>query len=356
MNNRTKYSSMYILVCNIPDERYANKAYRDTIKGIKQKWAAQANDPACQRLHIIYLSPGDQAHHRKFKVLNQVDRESKICIVGHCKEGEDNIYSDGIYPDEKDPKQYARHAFSFIHLGMILLMNITSPEVLIDRELVYQQMNSVQRKLRVSITACRAATDTISSSGEIISASFARKLFNFLHNQMFNSSLLCDIIAANQIVAPIGTKPDLANLIKYVCGFGNHEAGIHKRYLQSPYFQGKCCFNLFKSPLGRKPGNDYKLMFTIAPDTTHEDVLESDIRCKVLTVPEASRRLEMQISGENAMRKVKSILFDASKQERHRDAAVHLLLLCKGMVQDRIQIDDITRQYDDRHEISPVRC
>jgi len=313
------YSQLYVLVCNIPDERYANAAEKNILAGMKAKWAAANDDPQCERLHIIYLQEGDQPHHPKFAVLNNVDRMAKIYIVGHCAPGANSIYSDDVYARHgRKNEKYAK--FSFVDLVRILMLNIDNQEIVVpDKQLAYQPLMSKSRKLKIHLLACNTATDDKTILGNVKKTSFASKFAYWAHNA-FNATLVCDIIAVDGFLIPVGTKPDLINALQYILGSNAFEPGFHRRYMQTPYSRGNFSFNFFNYLPEHKPDFRYKVLFAPSPHTSALQVVQQDIQHIKLDIHDADNRAIEQNNGERTLQLIQHILRMDELSHLHTEA------------------------------------
>jgi hypothetical protein len=337
---KNKYSSQFILVCNIPEEKLANPSARKIIHGIRTKWSQQNDDPECKRLHIIYLADGDTPENPKFAVLNNADRMSRVYIVGHCAPGSEYIYSDNIYIDKKDKNKTIRCKFSFVDLARILLLNISNPEIRVDRDEGFHLLMAKSRKLKICLMGCDTALDVKTITGTIISKSFSSLFIEALHNT-FNMLFVCDVVGVSGYMLPIAAKPDFFNYLKYVLDL-DYEPGFHKRYMHLPYHKGNINLSVFNFEIAHKPVDEYKIVFVPSPRTTATDVIEQDIKYIELDRKEAKYRDIEQENGEIVLGMVNHILNNKRLYALHKDAS----LILHGIVTGRISNEQLIQSFD----------
>jgi len=340
--NASEYTNLFILVCNIPDERYATRVEKKILNGIKTKWIVEHDDPRCERLHIIYLQKGDQTDNPKFAPLNNADRKSKIYIVGHCAPGADAIRSNEIYIDEEDSKKKVSCQFTFVDLACILMRNISNTEIRVDRDEGFHHLMSKSRKLKVCLMGCYTATDEKSITGTVIEQSFASKFTESMHNG-FNTLFICDVVGVTGLMIPFGTKPDLANYLKYIFGSSAYEPGFHKRHMQYPYIKGNFSFNLFSYASQHKPDDNYKIRFVPSPNTTAKDVLDQDIRYIELGLLNGKNHAIEQDNGERTLQLINYILNNKDLNDMHK----HATLILYGIRTGRISNDELIHEFSE---------
>lgn len=305
-----KYSHSFVIICNFPGEEYAGKVEKKILQGFVDKWKSVHHDPEAERIHFIYLHKNDSASMSKFQVLQLADHRSRIYIIGHCKPGADAIRSDAIYPVRNGKikkKMYAQHEFSYVDIGMILLHNITNPEVLLSRESTqdYFSLYSMNQRLRICVPSCFSGVDLTDKQGKVVEASFAFKLMNFLVNGSDSKMLKCDIVASRGFVNPVPAHPSLSKFISFVLDsesrLSSQQSGFHKRYTLVKNYESMTLFPR------HKPDVDYKWTFIISPEAGYAEFTSGRIRISALSKKDGANRHIQQVRSEFMLNHVNSI-------------------------------------------------
>lgn len=281
--NPTWYSKLFVLVCNIPNENEANSMESHIIAGLKKKWGIKHDDPLYEKIHIIFLHKNDMLNDPKFKVLQQVDENSKIIIVGshliHLAAHEpDYLVSDEIYFSIDENKFYS-HRFTFAFLADILLKNINNPRVIFERDpsAVSPNYDTPARKLKIVIAACNSAVEKFGRS-------FAGQFFNYLINAT-DKFIHCSVTGANAYLYPIASSATWSSTVKFFLGDKEHNiiSGFHRRYARIPAIN----HSVFQSIPRHKPNSySYKTEF-ILDNPSNVQLYHSQLQIKKLSVKEA---------------------------------------------------------------------
>lgn len=311
LQEEVTFEHFVVLVCNVSSEEKTTISQKKIIKGLTQKWKDEANDPDAERLHIIYLSPGDTFASEKFTPLKNLNHRSRIYIVGHCQPGSNAIQSDNVYSltDVKTKeviKRYQRHSYTAEFLGKILIYNLNKEDrnLLIrrDHDLRYPEnylLHNMNRRLRICVPSCYSGTDKMDKDGSLVSSSFCHQLLNYLMNEE-PYLVKCDVVGALGIVAPIPTEPYFWDFAKFVITRDEPEketekgASFHQR-------QWLVAGDRFATliPRGSKP--EYEPVFTYPSYVNASDLMDSRINVVKLPPLEGKEFLERQVIAQKLL-------------------------------------------------------
>jgi hypothetical protein len=303
------YSKFVILVCIEPNEEVIEPAHKIILENVKLKWKKN-HDPTMdpKRFSIIFVSRDDidsigtPENKNKFAPLNDIDNKSRIYIIGHCRKGSDDIYSNPIIR-QGQPGNPAPDYFSYKDLALLITENIhmTNSSVLIPRKLQndsqqQQSVNSLGRRLKICLTPCNTGTNKVNSNGSI-EESFGKKFFDYILNRLPDRWLKCDVVATKGIVFPMPTNPNMLDLLKMLSLIRypttTATPGFHKRY---GLVEGHMLSTLF--PRHKSTNIDYKIMLIIDPLTTLEQIANRSIPISTLTGADMRARLPNQELAE----------------------------------------------------------
>lgn len=330
----SRHSTCVVLIFNIPDESWVGDTERSIAEGLREKWKREENDPQAERLTLLYCNPDDlyavegNQVPNKFEALSRVDNRSLICIIGHCYEGSEYIYSDPIYEsyDEGVVSESVKVSkqISYRDIGRLLLTNITNKDILFnlgDEKVTVENIypNSLNQRLRICVPSCYSGSDEISADGEVLSASFASHLFMYLVGDNGAACVLkCNVIGAKALVIPIATEPYFLDTAKFLITAGlrrlekklgfdekistgpevdtkqllSEKRGFHVRY---GLIDNNVLMSIF--PRYRPDDIDFEVMFCITENKQSKGKLLEE----TLSTSELNNRLEQEMLCERQL-------------------------------------------------------
>lgn len=240
--NNSHYSKEFVLTLG-----FMPFGFTEMEREFKNKWKVSQNDPDCEHLHFIGVYPDSSSDDSQYSCLSQADNRSRITIIGHHYEGDENLL--GINPS----------TFHYTEIVDLIRQHVGDSVVMHNDH----DVANTDRALRIRFIACEIDDKPAGDH-----TSFAEKFFSYAVNHT-KKPLRIELVAPTMQCLPLPYDKSVnISLYEYLYGTNTkYQAGFHKRYIAWPWerngFFSNTAVSMFSHfwPAYRPDG--YKTIFKI---------------------------------------------------------------------------------------------